>query len=170
MNIINSKIFFLLFLCFTNFVFSEKCFYAIVMHATHDENYDHSTWQKGIELFKCLRQKCDETKSDKSFEAFSANVDEAIKTVKEIFDLYKNKLGLKLNIDILRKSFEYPTHGLYFNLALETTPSENYEQIELLLSNAEEAKDRYPFNILEIIKPILLLSYGEMGLDVNIYE
>jgi len=172
MNIKNPKIFFLIFLCFTNFVLAQECFYAIVMHATHDENYDHFTWQKGVELFKSLKKNCHENESDKSFEAFTAKVDEAIKAIKDIFDLYKNKLGIRLNIDILRQSFEYPTHGLYFNLssALEATPLENYEQIEFLLTNAEKAKDKYPFNILEIIKPILLLSFGEIGLDVNIYE
>jgi hypothetical protein len=152
---------------------AHERFYAFIMHATHDENYDHFTWQKSVELFNALRKQCDDTVSDKSFEAFMANVDGALKTIQNIFDLYKNKCGLNIYMQIHREPFECPSNGLFISIDsenLEATPLENYEEIKALLFNAEKNNGNYPDNILDVVRPVLELSFGEIGLNVNIYE
>lgn len=161
------SIFFFLLTCFS-FIKPQDHFYAFIMHATHEENYDHVAWQKGSDLIESLVNYYEENKSN-----LDADIDKAITTIKDICVLYNNKLGLHIEVRIARNPYKFPFQGLFISIdsLMEDTSLENYNRIDALLKNFETCnneKDILP--ILEIIKPVISLTNGNICQNVRNFE
>jgi hypothetical protein len=154
-------------------VAAEDRFYAFVMHATHDEVYDHKIWQQSVELIESLVRFYEENESNSPV----IDINTAIQCIKDIFEVYKDRHGLHVTMCIYRKPFQFPTQGLFIsiNSAIEETSLENYNRIEALLkdfdgtsANVDDAKNMP--QILELIQPVVSCTHGNIYQLVRNYE
>ena len=152
---------------------TNEHFYAFVMHVTHDNVYDRIAWHDSSRMLQMLGEICQNSdKQERNWQSLTICIDAVIETIQNIFTCCKDKQGINISIRLLREPEDDPEHGLFISLesALEMTSARNAHRIETILTEIDfieqEDEEEHVLNILKMIRPVLLLSAGNVWIRV----
>lgn len=156
-----------------SFIHADEQFYAFVMHVTHEDKYDRDTWIESTRMIQELGEICQDIDDcDRNWQSLTVCIDAVVETIQNIFTLCNGKTGINIRICLLREPEPEPEHGLYISLdsALEMTSARNFHRIETMLTELEfldQEDEEHTLNILKVIRPVLLLSAGNVWIRVK---
>jgi hypothetical protein len=156
-----------------SYVHADEQFYAFVMHVTHEKEYDRATWIESKRMIQQLGKICQDLDDcDKNWQSLTVCIDAVVETIQHIFTLCNGKSGITMRIRLLREPEEEPEHGLYISLdsALEMTSARNFHRIETMLAELDfldQEDEDHTLNILKMIRPVLLLSAGNVWIRIK---
>ena len=155
------------------YIHADEQFYAFVMHVTHEKEYDRAIWAESTRIIQELGEICQHSDDcDRNWQSLTVCIDAVVETVQYIFTLCNEKSGINVRIRLLREPEPEPEHGLYISLdsALEMTSARNFHCIETMLAEVDfldQEDDDHTLNILKMIRPVLLLSAGNVWIRVK---
>lgn len=156
-----------------SYIHADEHFYAFVMHVTHEQEYDRTAWIESTRILQELGQVCQDVDDcDRNWQSLTVCIDAVAETIQNIFTLCNGKSGINFRIRLLREPEEEPDHGLYISLdsALEMTSARNFHRIETMLAEIDfldQEDEDHTLNILKVIRPVLLLSAGNVWIRVK---
>lgn len=156
-----------------SYMHADEHFYAFVMHVTHEQEYDRAAWAASTRIIQELGEICQETDDcERDWKSLTICIDAVVETIQNIFTLCNGKAGINIRIRLLREPEDDPEDGLYISLdsALEMTSARNFHRIETMLAEIDfldQEDEEHTLNILKVIKPVLLLSAGNVWIRVK---
>jgi hypothetical protein len=159
-----------------SFTHADEHFYAFVMHVTHEQEYDHDAWNESTRMIQELGEICQDVDDcDRNWQSLTLCIDAVVETIQNVFMLCNGKSGINMRIRLLREPEYEPENGLYISLdsALEMTSARNFHRIETMLAEIdflEQEDEEHGLNMLKLIRPVLLLSAGNVWIRVKNLE
>jgi|GEM_PF-3302510 hypothetical protein len=156
-----------------SYTHADEHFYAFVMHVTHEKEYDRPAWAESTRLLQELGEICQNLDGEeRNWQSLTVCIDAVVETVQHVFTLCKGKSGIHISLRLLRDPEPDPEHGLYISLdsALEMTSARNFHRIETMLAELDfldQEDEDHTLNILKVIRPVLLLSAGNVWIRVK---
>jgi hypothetical protein len=163
----------LVFISTFSYVHADEQFYAFVMHVTHEKEYDREAWLESTRMIQQLGEICQDVDDcDRNWQSLTVCIDAVAETIQNIFTLCNAKSGINVRIRLLREPEEEPEHGLYISLdsALEMTSARNFHRIETMLAELDfldQEDEDHALNMLKMIRPVLLLSAGNVWIRIK---
>lgn len=154
-------------------IHADEQFYAFVMHVTHEKEYDSTAWIESTRIIQELGEICQHSDDcDRSWQSLTVCIDAVVETIQNIYTICNGKTGINLRIRLLREPESEPEHGLYISLdsALEMTSARNFHRIETMLTEIDfldQEDEDHALNILKMIRPVLLLSAGNVWIRIK---